>query len=224
MQNGAFGTFRRFPQYRGPIDRKGPGGMRTGCAARGRAPTRTGPHQADGAAAQQRDRMDVPSGTGERRVRVRVNFSGRRYVGIVAIPEGIHRVSDVLNDGTPFLYLDEAQTRDGSRNGGLSLNKGSITFIQALEEPAPASTAQRLKGDFVTVEVAMTTMDCMVRGRIFVPDAQSAAEVLNDERNFLSLRDAEVVGTGEKYPFLALCKAQVISVEFTEPVARPVGS
>jgi len=157
-------------------------------------------------------------------VRVRVNFSGRRYVGVVTIPEGVNRVSDVLNDGSHFLYLEEAQTRDGVRPAGLSLNKRSITYIQALEEPTRVSAAPRMEGDFVTVEVAMTTMDCMVRGRIFVPDAQSAAEVLNDERNFLSLRDAEVVGTGEKYPFLALCKAQVISVEFTEPVARPVGS
>lgn len=167
--------------------------------------------------------MDVSNESEERHVRVRVNVSGRRYVGVVTIPDGVTRVSDVLNDGSPFLYLQEAQARDGAPAGGLALNKGSITFIQALEDPMPGIPALRRKGGFVTVEVALTHMDSVIRGNIFLPDGKTAAEVLNDRRNFLSLGDAQLVGTGETYPFLALSKAQVVSVEVTAPVGGPVG-
>lgn len=177
----------------------------------------------DGAVAGEWNGMDRSSMTGDRRVRVRVNFSGRRYVGIVTMPEGVTRVSDVLNDGSHFLHLEDAQTRDGGPTGGLSLNKGSISYIQALEETSTGSSALRREGGFHTVDVAMTMLDHAIRGRLFVPDGMTATEVLNDERNFLSLRDAEVVGTPEKYPFLAICKAQVISVAVTEPVGEPVG-
>ena len=154
---------------------------------------------------------------------MRVNVSGRRYVGVVIIPDEVTRVSDVLNDGSPFLYLQEAQARDGSPSGGLALNKGSITFIQALEEPRPGNPSLRPKGGFVTVEVALSHMDSVIRGNIFLPDGLTAADILNDERNFVSLGEAQVVGTGETFPFLALSKAQVVSVEVTAPVAGPVG-
>jgi hypothetical protein len=167
--------------------------------------------------------MDRSGDMGTRHVRVRVNFSGKRYVGVVTVPEGVTRVSDVLNDGSHFLHLAEAQTRDGAPNGGLALNKGSITFIQALEEPTPVIPALRRKGGFVPVEVAMSHMELVIRGKIFVPDGLTAAEVLNDERNFLSLSDVEVVGTTETFPFLALCKAQVVSVEITAPVGADIG-
>jgi hypothetical protein len=167
--------------------------------------------------------MDVSGQTGERRVRVRVNFSGRRYVGFVTIPEGVVRVSDVLNDGSHFLHLVEAQTRDGAPAGALALNKGSITFIQALEEPTPVIPALRRKGEFVPVEVSMSPEQSTIRGRIFVPDGATAAEVLDDKRNFLSLRDVEVVATRERFPYLALSKAQVVSVEVMEPVGGGVG-
>jgi len=154
---------------------------------------------------------------------VRVNFGGRRYVGVVALPEGVLRMSDVLNDGSHFLHLEDAHTRDGAPAGGLCLNKGSISYIQALEESSTGSPSLRREGGFVTVDVAMATLDHVIRGRLFVPDGASAAEVLNDERNFISLRDAEVVGTPEKYPFLAICKAQVVSVAVTESVGETVG-
>jgi hypothetical protein len=163
--------------------------------------------------------MDLSSDTGERRVRVRVNFSGRRYVGTVTVPAEVTRVSDVLNDGSPFLHLAEAQTRDGSPAGGLALNKGAITFIQALEEPTKSTPSMRAQGGFLTVEVSMAHMDMVIRGKIFVPEGKTAAEILNDARNFLSLSDVEVVGTTETFPFLAVCKAQVASVEIPEPVA-----
>lgn len=178
--------------------------------------------RAAGAAALGWAQMDESSQSGDRRVRVRVNFSGRRYVGVVTIPEGVVRVSDVLNDGSHFLNLEEAQTRDGAPAGALALNKGSITFIQALEEPTPVIAALRRKGGFVTVEVTMTPMDSVIRGRIFVPDGGTAPEILNDKRNFLSLRDVEIVGTRERFPYLALSKAQVVSVEVLDPVGEPV--
>jgi hypothetical protein len=167
--------------------------------------------------------MDLSSETGERRVRVRVNFSGRRYVGVVAVPEGTTRVSDVLNDGSHFLTLEEAHTRDGAPAGGLALNKQSITFIQALEDAPHTIPALRRRGGFVPVEVAMSHLELVIRGKIFVPDGMNAAEILNDERNFLSLSDVEVVGTPESFPFLALCKAQVVSVEIMEPEVAHTG-
>lgn len=167
--------------------------------------------------------MNRSSDTGGRHVRVRVNFSGRRYVGVVTVPEGVTRVSDVLNDGTHFLTLEEAHTRDGAPAGGLALNKRSITFIQALEDSPQTIPALRRKGGFVPVEVSMSHMELVIRGKIFVPDGMIAAEILNDERNFLSLSDVEVVGTTETFPFLALCKAQVVSVEILAPVGAGAG-
>jgi hypothetical protein len=162
--------------------------------------------------------MDLSTDSAAKRVRVRVNFSGKRYVGVVTVPDGITRVSDVLNDGRHFLHLEEAQTMEGPPAGGLVLNKDAITFIQALEEPVPTIPALRRRGGFAVVEVIMRHLEMEIRGKIFVPEGATAAEVLNDERDFLSLSDVHVVGTRERFPFLAISKPQVVAVEILEPV------
>jgi len=166
--------------------------------------------------------MDEPTAAGDfagdfaedRRVRVRVNFSGRRCVGVIRLPDGVARVSDVLNDGHHFIYLEEVQTMGGSPSvGGLALNKDQVTFIQALEEPVATNPSLRRQGNSLGVEVSMKHMDLHIRGKIFLPEGATPTDILNDERNFLSLSDVEVVGTNESFPYLALCKTQVMAVE-----------
>ncbi len=147
------------------------------------------------------------------KVRVRVNFSGKRYVGHVHLPAPGVRITDVLNNGKLFLHLENVQTTDEKELGGtLGMNKGGITFVQVIEE-GDNDEHKVAAGEFLHVEITMRGMDQAIRGGIFIPEGTAdAGDIINDNRDFLSLNEVEVVGTSETYPFLAVSKQQCISI------------
>ncbi len=158
------------------------------------------------------------------RAQVRVNFGGKRYLGMVELPPPLERVSDVLNDGLHFLYLHMVQT-DGTCQGdeSMALNKHHITHVQAIEEALPPNPSLIVSGDFIEVDVLMQNPFMQIRGHIFVPDGtRGPSEVINDARDFLSLRNVTLVGAREEYPYLALSKAQVVSITVAESASASV--
>lgn len=148
--------------------------------------------------------------------RVRVNYSGKRYIGEAALPSPTTRVSDVLNDGTPFLCLRNVQTTAENEMGGtIGLNKDRITYIQVIEE-ARNPPGKRVEGQFLHVEAALAgAEEHPIRGGIFIPEwIADVGDIINDGRAFLSLTDAEIAGTSERYPYLALSKRQVTLIQW----------
>ncbi len=157
------------------------------------------------------------------RAQVRVNFGGKHYLGMVELPPPLERVSDILNDGLHFLYLHDVQA-DGAEptDQSIALNKHHITHVQAIEEALPPNPSLIVSGEFVEVEVLMQNPFMQIRGHIFVPDGtRGPSEVINDARDFLSLRNVTQVGTREEHPYLALSKAQVVSVTVAESESTP---
>ncbi|MBI5136826.1 MAG: hypothetical protein HZA24_05750 [Nitrospirae bacterium] len=148
------------------------------------------------------------------RARVQVNFGGKRYTGLVHLPPGVERVSDLLNDGRHFLCLEEARLAgDNQVIPSIALNKHAITHVQALEEELPPNPALIITGHFVDVEVRMASPFPVIHGQVFLPDGvRGPGDALNDHRDFLSLRHATIAGTAEAYPYLAIGKAQVVAI------------
>jgi hypothetical protein len=144
--------------------------------------------------------------------RVRVYYSGKRYIGEVGLPSEDVRLSDVLNNRRPFLSLRNAQAAGEPGSGGpMALYKGRITFIQVIDE-TPRTADMRIAGRFVPVDISMEQLDLPLKGKLFLPDGvTSLDQVINDDRDFLSLSEVEV-GSTERYPYLAVAKGQVVAI------------
>ncbi len=157
-------------------------------------------------------------------IRIRVNFYGRRYLGSIRVPEGVDRVSDVLNDGSHFLVLDDVHATQSAYSGDtVALNKRGIVFVQTMEEIIVGNDTLKVEGQFVGVEAEMEHDGLKIRGSVFIPSqVAEAGDVLNDHRDFLNMRDVEVTDTGETYPYLALCKSQVTAIRILAPDTLPV--
>jgi len=79
-------------------------------------------------------------------------------------------------------------------------------------DETPRSADMRIAGRFVSVDITMEQLDLPLKGKLFLPDGvTSLDQVLNDDRDFLSLSDVEV-GANENYPYLAVAKGQVIAI------------
>lgn len=153
--------------------------------------------------------MDVP---GNRTVKIRVSLAGSRYIGNVDIPGGVDRMSDLLNSKTPFLKLWNVDSYESIRHDSVFIiNKDHIDYVQVLEE-APLSEANRIPGVFHDIRVK--TLSIEIHGKLFVPHTgESPMEIVNDDRIFLSIKDAEIVGTPERYQYLGISKRKICSVE-----------
>jgi len=150
--------------------------------------------------------------------KVLVNFSGKRYLGQVILPPDRPRASDVLNDGHHFLYLENTQTdAENPQATSLALNKSDITYVQSVDEDMPINPSMIVLGHYLSVNVTIRQPSLHIFGHIFVPNGiDSPSQVINDDRAFLSLCDVRIVGqdggTVESYPYLAVSKAQTISI------------
>lgn len=147
-------------------------------------------------------------------VRVRVNFTGKRFIGEVNLPTPESRITDILNDPSRFLYLANVQAMGSEGVGGtMALNKGGITFLQIIQEPGAPPITSEGQGYELHVEIVMTGMDNAVRGHIKIPMGTEATDIISDKgQDFLFLHGVEVVGTSETYPLLALSKRQINEV------------
>ena len=153
-----------------------------------------------------------------RRVKVRLSFEGRRYIGYLELPEGVYRVSDVLNDPSPFLKLIEVSSLEPlNPNSYLAVRKSGISYVQALEE---VENPKRLveEGTFVPVIVKLRMIQTRIAGHAFVPqNEKDIIHFLNLSRPFLNLKDVEILGTAERYEYLAVGKNQIAFVEVMPP-------
>ncbi len=149
-----------------------------------------------------------------KRVKVRINATGSRYVGYVHVLPPKTRISDVLNDEGDFITLVDVDSVDPvAKEAQLIINKKQISYIQTLEEFSRNYTGIHT-GSFVGVKIR--TIDAAIEGEIFLPTHlmnQERAALLTLHRFFLNVKNAAVIGSREKYAFLAVAKAQIRSLE-----------
>lgn len=151
-------------------------------------------------------------------VKLRVNASGRRMIGILDLPEAFDRVSDLLNSEDPFLLVKpefEPDADDGDDDGEhvAAILKDAVSYVEALEEQRSSALSSPPAGAFEEVLVELALPSAVLRASIFVPEGQALADVLNDERRFVSLRSVEFLRTVETYRYLAIGKRRIVMVK-----------
>jgi hypothetical protein len=153
--------------------------------------------------------------TATRSVRIRVSLAQAKYIGEVEIPGGVDRMSDLLNGRSPFLALRNVDSYESIRkDSAFIINKEHIDYVQVLEEQ-PLIEANKIPGQFHRIRVKTLSADIL--GELFVPQTgETPMDVVSDDRAFLSIRDAEIVGTHERYQFLGISKGKICTVEVFE--------
>ncbi len=153
--------------------------------------------------------------TATRTVRIRVSLAQAKYIGEVEIPGGVDRMSDLLNCRSPFLSLRNVDSYESIRRDSLFIiNKEHIDYVQVLEE-YPLIEANKIPGEFHRIRVKTLATDIL--GELFVPQTgESPMDIIGDDRAFLSIRNAEIVGTQERYQFLGIAKGKICTVEVFE--------
>lgn len=149
-----------------------------------------------------------------KKVKVRVNLSGTRYVGNIRVYPPKVRVSDVLNEEKQFMTLSDVDAVDPVAKGAsLVVNKALVSYVQVIEEFKRTYHGVHT-GDFVSVKIR--TVERQIDGEIFMPAhmmVADRAELLNRAPHFLNVRNAEIIGTKERYDFVAVSTDQIRSLE-----------
>lgn len=138
-------------------------------------------------------------------VRVRVNASGKRIIGIVGIPPPHFRVSDYLNSHEDFLRVRQEKT-------DLLVSKDAISYLEALEEGTDAGSRPR-NGSFRRVTVALRNHAGTLKGEVFTPDGLDLGGAIQKARRFVNVRHVRFVNSAEKYDFLALGKPEIVMIQ-----------
>ena len=150
-----------------------------------------------------------------KQVRVRINLSGSRYVGFVHVYPPKTRVSDVLNEEDPFMTLFEVDSVDPVTEGSqLVIHKNRVSYIQAIEEFVRKYNAKVHPGSFIETKIRLDNY--VIGGSVFLPDelkARDRSELLKVNPYFLNVKDVSIIGTNERYNFLAVSKNQIRSIE-----------
>jgi len=138
-------------------------------------------------------------------VKVRVNASGKRIIGIISVPPPHFRVSDYLNSHDEFLLVKQDKT-------DIALLKDSISYIEALEEGDDTGSRPK-NGSFHPVTVTLRNHAGTVEGELFVPDGSNLIGTLNRIRRFINLKKVHFVNSPERYAFLAIGKQEIIQIQ-----------
>ena len=141
----------------------------------------------------------------KRFVKVRVNASGKRLIGIVAIPPPHFRISDYLNSHQDFLRVRQEKL-------DLFIAKETISYLEALEEGSDSGSRPR-SGSFRKVTVSLRSHAGTLRGEVFISEGADLASSLQKARRFINVRDVRFVDSPERYDFLALGKAEIVMVQ-----------
>jgi hypothetical protein len=145
----------------------------------------------------------------KRFVKVRVNASGRRLIGIIVIPPPHFRISDFLNSHDEFLLVKQEKT-------DTVLEKNAVSYLEALEE-GQDSGSRPAKGSFHRVVVTLKNHVGSLEGELFIPEGSNLLGTLNKLRRFVNLRNVSFVNTPEKYEFLAIGKQEIIMIQEAAP-------
>lgn len=155
--------------------------------------------------------MTLGEGMETKFIKVRINASGKRIIGIVAIPPPHFRVSDYLNSHDDFLRVKQ----EGAE---IVVAKDAISYLEALEEGEDTGSRPR-SGEFRKVTVTLKNQAGTLRGEVFVPEDSTLQVSLNKIRRFVNLRHVRFISSPEHYDFLAVGKQEVIMIqESTERV------
>lgn len=138
-------------------------------------------------------------------VKVRVNASGRRIIGIIVVPPPHFRVSDYLNSHDDFLLVKQEKT-------DMVLEKAAISYLEALEEGEDTGSRPK-SGSFHTVTITMKNHAGTIQGELFIAEGDTLVGTLNKTRRFVNLRKVEFVSSPERYDFLAVGKEGIILVQ-----------
>jgi len=148
--------------------------------------------------------MDIQ---GKKFIKVRVNASGKRIIGILAIPPPHFRVSDYLNSHDDFIRVKQEKSE-------IIIAKDAISYLEALQEGEDTGSRPR-SGDFHTVTVTLKNHAGTLEGEVFVPQESTLQASLNKLRRFVNLRDVHFVNSPERYGFLAVGKQEIIMIQET---------
>ena len=151
--------------------------------------------------------MTVGGGMEAKFIKVRVNASGKRIIGIVSIPPPHFRISDYLNSHDDFLRIKQEKAE-------IVVAKDAISYLEALEEGADAGSRPR-SGQFHRVTVTLKNQAGTLSGEIFVPEGSTLKVALNKVRRFVNFREVKFVSSPEHYSFLAVGKQEIIMLQET---------
>jgi hypothetical protein len=149
--------------------------------------------------------VTVGDGMETKFIKVRVNASGKRLIGIISIPPPHFRVSDYLNSHDDFLRIKQEKTE-------MVVAKDAISYLEALEEGEDAGSRPR-SGQFHKVTVTLKHQAGTLRGEFFVPENSTLKASLNKIRRFVNLREVKFVSSPEHYGFLAVGKQEIIMIQ-----------
>jgi len=93
------------------------------------------------------------------------------------------------------------------------IHKNLVSYIQAIEEFTRKYTKVH-PGNFVEVKIRLDNY--VLGGTVFLPEKlanRDRLELLEVNPHFLNVKNASVIGTNERYNFLAVSKNQIRSVE-----------
>ena len=140
-------------------------------------------------------------------VKVRINASGKRIIGIISVPPPHFRVSDYLNSHDDFLRIKQEKTE-------IIVAKDAISYLEALEEGEDTGSRPR-SGQFHKVTVTLKHQAGTLKGEFFVPEDSTLQISLNKIRRFVNLRGVKFVSSPEHYGFLAVGKQEIIMLQET---------
>ncbi len=126
------------------------------------------------------------------------------------------RFSDLLNGPEAYIVIRQQASDDLTADEGKAqaILKGSIRYIEALEEPT--TQKRSAPGMFHTVTAELKEPTVVIEGELFVADGSDIMDVINDPRRFISFRNAHVLDSVEKYAYLAVGKKQAHFIQFSE--------
>jgi hypothetical protein len=150
-----------------------------------------------------------------KKVKVHLSLSKSRYVGHMHVYPPKTRVSDVLNEADRFMTLSEVEAVESiAKDATLVMNKVLIAYVHVLEEFKRVYLKVHT-GDFVQAKIRM--VDHQIEGEVFIPTHMKNMErdaILNRASHFLNVRNGVVMGTRERYNYLAVSTHQIRSLEF----------
>lgn len=155
----------------------------------------------------------LPERRGPTVVRVRINAWGKPILGIIELPSGVERISDLLNSPAPCVRVFQGEPGTGRNTQGEQvIFKSAINYLEAIEEPK-LHTVAFSGGKFIPIIGELKGPDPkQLIAEMFVPYEETLFDVLNDPRQFVSMRNVHFPNFIERYDFLAVNKKTLVLV------------
>lgn len=161
------------------------------------------------------------------RVKVRLKINTTRYLGIIEYPSRYFRFSDFLDGDQDFLKILQPESADLMITESILLvNKKSIVYIHSVDEEYRSRQSVSPNGEFFQATIRLKEGE-RIKGLIFCSYEESdypMEGILRQSGCFLKVRTPVIMGTSEKYNFLAVGKAEILTVEIDPAPYVPDGA